>query len=324
VKLLEPAALFALVAVILVAIVYVVRLPFRRRFVVTLPTTHTLAAAAPRRPGWQRHASTVLFLAAIAITVLAFARPAQEHVVPEHLASVIVALDTSNSMRATDVKPQRLEAAQQAVLRFVDEMPRSVQVGVVTFSGTAAVAVPPTSDRSRIRAAVRSVGFGEGTSLGEGIRASITALEQQAADLELTAHRRGRSAQPGPPAAVVLFSDGQQTLGANEAVAVDVARRANVPVSTIAIGTVRGVVTLGSFRVEAPVDRPSLAAVAAATHGHAFVARPGSELAAYDTIAKGLGSTTDTRDFTGWLLVVALGFGAAALVAAFVWNQRVP
>src|SRR6185436_3848160 len=118
-----------------------------------------------------------------AITVVALARPAQEHVAPQHLASVIVALDTSNSMRATDVKPQRLDAAEQAVLRFVDEVPRSVQVGLVTFSGTATVAVPPTSDRGHIRAAVRGTAFGEGTSLGEGIRASITALEQQAADL---------------------------------------------------------------------------------------------------------------------------------------------
>jgi len=139
--------------------------------------------------------------------------------------------------------------------------------------------------------------------------------------LELTARNEGSST---PPSAVVLFSDGQQTLGANEAVAVDVARRANVPVSTVAIGTVRGIVTLGSFKVPAPVDRPSLAAVAAATHGHAFVAHTGSELAVYETVAKGLGSTTDTRDYTGWLLAVALGFGAAALVAAFVWNQRVP
>jgi Ca-activated chloride channel family protein len=320
--LLEPAALLALVAVVLVATVYVVRLPFRRRYVLALPTTPMLASAAPRRPGWQRHMSTALFLVAIAITVLAFARPAQEHTVPEHLASVIVALDTSNSMRATDVKPQRLDAAQHAVLRFVDEVPRRVQIGLVTFSGTAEVAVPPTADRGRVRAAVRSIGFGEGTSLGEGIRASITALEQQAADLELTEHRGGSTA--APPSAVVLFSDGQQTLGANEAVAVDVARRADVPISTIAIGTVRGIVTLGSFKVPAPVDRPSLAAVAAATHGRAFVARDGVDLAVYETVAKGLGSTTDTRDFTSWLLVVALGFGAAALVGAFAWNQRVP
>jgi len=324
VTLLEPAALLALLVVLVVGVLYVVRLPFRRRYVVALPTTRTLAGAAPRRPGWRRHASTALFLVAIAITVLAFARPAQEHTVSAHLASVIVALDTSNSMRATDVKPQRLDAAEQAVLRFVDEVPRSVQVGLVTFSGTATVAVPPTSDRGRIRAAVRGTAFGEGTSLGEGIRASITALEQQAADLELTASRRGRASSTSPPSAVVLFSDGQQTLGANETVAVDVARRANVPVTTIAIGTARGVVTLGSFRVPAPVDRPSLAAVAGATHGHAFVARAGTPLAVYDKVAKGLGSTTETRDYTGWLLAVALGFGAVALLAAFAWNQRVP
>src|SRR5262249_48209086 len=118
VTLLEPAALLALLAVIVVAAVYVVRLPFRRRDAITLPTTAALATVAPRRPGWQRHASTVLFLAAIATTVVAFARPAQQHTEPKHLGSLIVALDTSNSMRATDVRPQRLEAAQRAALAF--------------------------------------------------------------------------------------------------------------------------------------------------------------------------------------------------------------
>jgi Ca-activated chloride channel family protein len=324
-KLVQPAALLALLAVIVIAAIYVVRLPFRRRYAVTLPTTRALATVAPRRPGWQRHASTVLFLAAIAATALAFARPAQEHTVPNHLGSVIVALDTSNSMRATDVKPQRLQAAQRAAAQFIGTVPKFVQVGLVTFSGTATVAVPPTSDRHRLRAAVESVGFGEGTSLGEGIRASITAVEQQAADLELTAHRSGRESSQPPPSAVVMFSDGQQTLGADERVAVDVARRANVAVSTVAIGTRRGTVTLGGTRIDAPVDRPSLAAVAESTHGHAYIDRPGIELGAvYEALARRLGFTSDTRDLTGWLLGVALGLGAAALVAAFVWGQRVP
>jgi len=325
VTLLEPAALLALLAVVAVAVVYVVRLPFRRRYAVTLPTTRALATVTPRRPGWQRHASTVLFLAAIATTVVAFARPAERHTEAKHLGSLIVALDTSNSMRATDVRPQRLVAAQRAAVAFVGTVPRFVHVGLVTFSGTATVAVPPTADRRVVRAAVESAGFGEGTSLGEGIRASIAAVEQQVADLELTAHRRGRASIQPPPSAVVVFSDGQQTLGANEQVAIDVARRAKVPVSTIAIGTRRGVVTIGTTRVDAPVDRRSLAAVAGATRGHAYVGRPGIELGAvYEAIAKRLGSTSDTRDLTGWLLGVALGLGAAALAAAFVWGQRVP
>ena len=324
-KLVEPAALLALLGVVVVAVVYVVRLPYRRRYAVTLPTTRALALVAPRRPGWQRHVSTALFLAAIATTAIAFARPVQEHIVPRHLGSLIVALDTSNSMRATDVKPERLDAAQRAAVQFVGTVPGFVNIGLVTFSGTATVAVAPTSDRRRLRAAVETAGFGEGTSLGEGIRASITAVEQQAADLELTAHRRGRASSPPPPSAVVMFSDGQQTLGADERVAVDVARRAKVPVSTIAIGTRHGTVTLSGTRIDAPVDRRSLAAVADATHGHAYVDRPGTEYGSvYEAFTKRLGSISDTRDLTGWLLGVALGLGVAALVAAFVWGQRVP
>jgi Ca-activated chloride channel family protein len=266
----------------------------------------------------------VLFLTAIAATVVAFARPAQQHTEGKHLGSLIVALDTSNSMRATDVRPQRLEAAQRAAVTFVGTVPRFVHVGVVTFSGTATVAVPPTSDRHRVRAALESAGFGEGTSLGEGIRASITAVEQQEADLELTAHRHGRDVHQ-PPSAVVMFSDGEQTVGADVPVAIDVARRAKVPVSTIAIGTRHGAVTIGTTRVKAPVNRRSLAAVAGATHGRAYVARAGTDLGAvYQAFSKRLGSTSDIRDLTGWLLGIALGLGAAALGAAFLWGQGVP
>ena len=324
-KLVEPLALLALLAVLVVGALYIVRLPYRRRYAVTLPTTRALATVAPRRPGWQRHASTVLFLAAIAATAVAFARPAHEHTAQLHLATVVVALDTSNSMRATDVRPQRLDAARRAAVEFVGTVPRFVHVGLVTFSGTATVTVPPTSDRHRVRLGVESAGFGEGTSLGEGIRASITAVEQQDADLELTAHQRGRASNRPPPSAVVMFSDGDQTSGADARVAIDIARRAKVPISTVAIGTRHGTVTLSGTRIDAPVDRPSLAAVATATNGHAYVDRQGTELRdVYAAFTKRLGSTPDRRDYTGWLLGLALALGAAALVAAYVWGQRVP
>jgi Ca-activated chloride channel family protein len=324
-KLLEPAALLAFVAVIAVAIVYLVRLPFRRRYVIALPTTSALAAVAPRRPGWQRHVSTLLFLAAIAVTVFAFARPHQERAVARDFASLIVALDTSNSMRATDVDPRRLDAARRGALQLVADVPRSVQVGLVTFSGTATIAVPPTSDRGAFRDGIAAVDFGEGTSLGEGIEASVTAIEQQLAELELTTSGRGRSSGSAPPAAVVMFSDGQQTIGADEAAAIEVARQADVAVSTVAVGTRDGAVAFDDVRVAAPVNRRSLAVLADATKGRVFVARPGTEFdSVYDAMARRLGTTDDSRDFTGWLLAVAVGLGAAALAAAFAWGPRVP
>jgi Ca-activated chloride channel family protein len=325
VKLLEPVALVALVAVVAIAVVYVVRLPFRRRYVITLPTTGTAAAVAPRRPGWRRHVSTVLFLATLVAVVVAFARPARDHRVPRKLISVIVVLDTSNSMRATDVKPQRLVAASRAALQFADRVPRSVRVGLVTFAGTATIAVSPTSDRDELRVAIDNVEFADGTSLGDGILAALTAVDEQLADLELTEGRRDAGSNRSSRSAVVLLSDGQETLGTVGQMAVDAARRAKIPVSTIAYGTKGGVVTLGSARVPAPVDRTSLAAVAADTRGEAFVARPSTELdEVYDDVAEGLGTTTDTRDLTPWALGIALVLGTAALFTAFTWGQRVP
>ena len=324
-KLLEPVALLALVAVVAIAVVYVVRLPFRRRYVVTLPTTGAVAAVTPRRPGWLRHLSTLLFLATLAAVVVAFARPARDHRVPRRLVSVIVVLDTSNSMRATDVEPQRLVAATRAALQFADLVPRSVRIGLVTFAGTATVAVPPTADRDEYRAAVQSVEFADGTSLGDGILAALSAVEDQLADLELTERPRSRAPGRSSRSAVVLLSDGQETLGTAGQIALDAARRARVPVSTIAYGTPTGMVTLSAVRVAAPVDRESLAAVADATRGEAFVARPGIELdAVYDDVAANLGTTKETGDLTPWFLGIALLLGVAALLAAFAWGQRLP
>ena len=323
-KLLEPAALFALVAVAAIAVGYVVRLPFRRRYVIALPTTAAVAAIAPRRPGWRRHASTVLFLATLAAVVVAFARPARDDRVPRRLVSVIVALDTSNSMRATDVAPQRLIAARRGALRFADDVPRSVRIGLVTFAGTATVAVPPTSDRDEFRAAIQNVEFADGTSLGDGILAALTAVEEQLADLEITEEPHGRGPR-STRSAVVLLSDGQETLGTAGQIALDAARRAKVPVSTIAYGTPQGAVTLGGARLLAPVNRTSLADVATATRGEAFVARAGTDLdSIYDDVVTGLGTTKETRDLTPWILGIALVLGMAALLAAFAWGQRVP
>jgi Ca-activated chloride channel family protein len=325
VKLLEPAALFAFVAVAGIAAFYVVRLPFRRRYVITLPTTAAVASVAPRRPGWQRHLSTVLFLATLTAVVIAFARPARVHRVPRELVSVIIALDTSNSMRATDVAPQRLIAARRGALHFADDVPRGVRIGLVTFAGTADVALPPTSDRDEFRDAIENVEFADGTSLGGGILAALTAVEQQLADLELTDASRDRAPHRTYRSAVVLLSDGQETLGVAGAVALDAARRAKVPVTTIAYGTPGGAVVLDATRIAAPVDRQSLANVAAETGGEAFVARSGSEVDIfYDDVADRLGSTKETRDLTPWFLGLALVLGTGALLAAFTWGQRVP
>ena len=325
VKLLEPFALLALVAVAAIAVAYVVRLPFRRRYVIALPTTAAVAAdravstgvaaprlhgVVPRDPRGRRG------------RVCSTARAT--HRVPRRLVSVIVVLDTSNSMRATDVTPQRLVAAERGALQFADDVPRGVRIGLVTFAGTASVAVAPTSDRDEFRTAIQNVEFADGTSLGDGILAALTAVEEQLADLELTEEPRG----PGPRSsrsAVVLLSDGQETLGTAGQIALDAARRAKVPVSTIAYGTPQGAVTLGGARLMAPVNRSSLADVAAATRGEAFVARPGTDLdSVYDDVVTGLGTTKETRDLTPWILGVALVLGMAALLAAFAWGQRVP
>jgi Ca-activated chloride channel homolog len=155
--------------------------------------------------------------------------------------------------------------------------------------------------------------------------AALNAAEEQLADLELTEEPSDRGRKASSRSAVVMLSDGQETIEPVGRIALDAARRAKVPVSTIAYGTPDGVVTLDGIQYRAPVNRPSLADVATATRGEAFVAGPRTELdAVYDDVVTGLGTAKATRDLTPWMLGIALVLGTAALLAAFAWGQRVP
>jgi Ca-activated chloride channel family protein len=241
----------------------------------------------------------------------AFAEPRAEVSVPRERATVVVALDVSLSMAATDVEPDRLTAAQAAAQQFVEGLPSTFEVGLVTFSGTASVAVAPTSDRSAVTAALDDLAMGNGTAIGEAVASSLTAVAG------------ARSGVEAVPAHVVLLSDGANTAGRPVGTAVQDAVRAGLPVSTIAYGTSEGEVQLDRQRIRVPVDAPALAELAADTGGTAYEAASGDELEdVYADIGSTVGTTTESREVSAAVAGIALLSAVGAGAAALAWSPR--
>jgi Ca-activated chloride channel homolog len=222
----------------------------------------------------------------------------------------MVAVDVSPSMMATDVPPSRLAAAQEAMARFAELLPDQIELGLVSFAGTAVVAVPPTSDHELVRRALEELRFRSQTAVGEAIHASLDAL---GAD-------RGAG-----ESGVVVLSDGATTTGRPDDAAAQRARIAGVPVSTIAFGTPGGTVMLGGETLSVPPDGPALRAIADATGGRFFAAASGAELAeVYRTIGRSVTTTEELQDLTVWFIGAAFVALLLALALALAWFARLP
>ena len=273
-----------------------------------------LRSVAPRFPGWRRHVSAGLLLFSLLLLTVAFARPQAEVEVARERATVVIAIDTSLSMEATDVDPDRITAARVSASRFIDDLPPALDVGLVSFSGEAGVVVPTTQDHAAVTAAVQTLELGPSTAIGEAVFASLAAA---------------RSVQPpdGPPtpARIVLLSDGTNTVGREVSAAASAAIDAGVPVSTIAYGTPEGVVEVQGQLVPVPVDVQALADLADATGGRAYTAESADELTeVYEDIGATVGTTTELQEVTARVTGLGLLAAFAAAVAALVWSARLP
>ena len=309
-KFASPGRLWLLLAVAALVVAHVVLQRRRSRYAVRLPGLALLASVAPRL-GWRRHAAAAALVLAMTGATAAFAEPRAEVEVPRERATVVVALDVSLSMAATDVDPDRFTAAKAAAVEFVDGLPDRFDVGLVAFSGSASIAVAPTQDHAEVTAAIDGLELGNGTAIGEAVASSLTAVAGARTDVE------------DVPAHVVLLSDGASTVGRSVGAAAEDAVAAGVPVSTIAYGPQEGEVEVERRRIRVPVDARALAELAADTGGAAYEAASGDELQdVYDDVATTVGTTTESREVSagvaGLALLSAVGAGAAALA----WSPR--
>jgi Ca-activated chloride channel homolog len=308
----EPSRLWLLVGVVVLAGLHVWRQRRRSRYAVRFPELDLLLSVVPRRSRWLRHLPAALLLLALAGTTAAYAEPTAEVSVPRERATVVVTLDVSASMMATDVSPDRITAAKEAARAFVDRLPDTFDVGLVSFSGSASIVVPPTTDHTAVQGAIDALQLGPSTAIGEAVLASLQAVQS----VEATGSTRA-------PARIVLLSDGANTAGRPIATAVEQATAAGVPVSTIAYGTQDGVVVVQGQVIPVPVDGPALEALAERTGGQAYSAESGEELSGvYADIGAQVGTTTERRDVSATVAGLALAAALAACAASVVWTPR--
>jgi Ca-activated chloride channel family protein len=315
----SPVRLWLLIGVALLAAGYVIMQRRRSRYAVRFTNLRLLDRVAPKRPGWRRHVPASLFLAMMALLVVGFARPTDDVKVPRERATVIVAVDVSMSMLATDVSPDRLGAAKEAALEFVDGLPEEFNVGLVAFAGNASVYVAPTTDRTALEAGIDRLDEGgtgrQGTAIGDAMTTALQSI--QTLDAE--------AAEDTPPARVVLLSDGANTAGRDPEDASADLMAAGVPVDTIAFGTASGVIQGGGRSLQVPVDGETLQAVALQTGGGYHEAGSSDELrAVYEDIGSSVGFTTERQDVSARFIGLGLILALLAAAASMFWFARIP
>ena len=296
----------------------------RHRRIMRFTNLALLTQVAPKRQSWLRHVPSLVLVVALLLLTVALAGPTAEQRVPRNRATVMLVIDVSLSMEATDVKPSRLKAAKDAAKDFATGLTPGINLGLISFAGTASVMVSPTTDRNSVATAIDNLRLAESTATGEAIFAALQSIEGFAQVVG--------GADGAPPARVVLMSDGKQTIPTDDGedprgafTAARAAKDAKIPVSTISYGTTEGVVTIDGKPQAVPVDDASMKEIADLSGGEFYKAASADELhRVYDTLGEQIGYETKDADASKpWLMLGTI----AALVAAggaLLISQRLP
>jgi Ca-activated chloride channel family protein len=297
-----------------------------------------LKEALGQSRAWRRHLPPALLAVALAAMITAIARPAAVITLPTSHETVILAIDVSGSMRANDVEPTRIEAAQAAARAFVDEQPRSTRIGIVAFAGSAALVQPPTSNRRDVIAAIDQLQLQHATAVGSGLLVSLKAIFPQS-DFEVAEPRMrnaaaGASAEPGfkpvPPgsyaaAAIVLLTDGQTTAGPDPVDAARLAAERGVRVFTVGVGTEHGQILTGegwSMRVR--LDEEPLKAIADLTRAEYFYAGTATDLKkVYQSLRSKLVMEKKETEITALFSAIAAAIVLLSATLSLLWFNRV-
>jgi Ca-activated chloride channel homolog len=314
-----PLVLIALAAVPVLVALYIDRDRRRVASRAEFGNPDLMPNVVDREPGRLRYLPPLIMLVALVFLIVGVARPHATVSVPREEATIVLAMDVSRSMKATDVEPTRLDAARAAAKTFLDEVPEKFRVGVVSFATRAAVGVAPTEDRDLVVTALDTLAPGEGTAIGDAVALSLRVGQPQ---------KEGAEA---PPRAIVLISDGARDGGEVEpAEAAQQAKQRGVPVYTVLVGTPDGVVEeqlTGGFRriVRVPPNPETLEQVAATSGGTFFEAPDAEGLSSvYEELGSRLGTREEDREITDVFAAIA---GALLLVAgtiSAVLFKRVP
>jgi Ca-activated chloride channel homolog len=338
----QPLLLLTLLVVpaVVVALLLVERR--RARYAVRFTNLDVLAGVVAKQRPWRRYVAPVVFLLALAALCVAMARPHVSKLVLNQEATVILVVDVSGSMHATDVSPTRLGAAQHAVDVFLDHAPKQLRVGLVAFAGEPDVVTPPTTDHALVREGADTLGYLQGyggTAIGDALAAAVQLAQQAVGATKPASSGTTIAFHPGgaqSPASILILSDGAQTHGVLQpAQGAAIAKAAGIRVYSVSVGTPDGVLQRGyngsggfggySGTIPVPVDPSTLREVAAATGGKFSQARTASSLdASYASLGSRLGRKPGQAEITNELvLLAALLLIGAGLVSA-LWAPRLP
>ncbi|MEO5877899.1 MAG: VWA domain-containing protein [Streptosporangiaceae bacterium] len=311
----SPWRLLLLLALPALVLLYAVVQRRRTRHALRFTNLPVLAQVSGRSPGWRRHVCAGLFILMLGIMITGFSQPTTAVKVPRDRATIMVAIDVSLSMMATDVEPSRFEAAKASAKDFIQSLPERFNVGVISFAGVANLVSPPSADRLEAIRSVDSLVLARRTAIGEAVFASLQAIKS----FDSTA------GNDPPPAHIVLLSDGDNTYGRSLSEAVSAARGAHVPVSTIAFGTPYGTVTIEGETTQVEVNKGQLRYLASQTSGKAYEAADAGQLSeVYSNIGTSLGYRLEDKDVSSRFLGIALLLACATGALSLAWFSRLP
>ena len=316
-----PERLWLLVVAAGLAVAYVAVQRRRRHERARFANPALMPLLAPPRLGWWRHVIAVVFAAGLVLATMGAAQPTVPGEAEREQATIIVAIDASDSMKATDVDPDRITAAIDAARGFIGDLPATFHVGLITANASPRVLVAPTTDHQAVQNALAGVELSPGTALGEAIFTSLAAIPT-----DLRPDDDEDDEDKAPAAHIVLLSDGVSTTGRPDAEAVEAAVEAGIPVSTIAFGTDDPGVSVesGGQTVPVPVDETALQAIAEGTGGTFFSAGSTGELhTVYEQIDADVTVVPADRDIAEWFAAGALVLLVAAALASMLTTARV-
>ncbi|BBY47857.1 UPF0353 protein [Mycolicibacterium arabiense] len=319
----HPWYLLFLIVVAAVAGLYVVAQLARQKRMLRFANMELLESIAPKRSTRWKHLPAILLVLSMVLFTVAMAAPTNDVRIPRNRAVVMLVIDVSQSMRATDVAPNRLVAAQEAAKQFADQLTPGINLGLIAYAGTATVLVAPTTNREASKAAIDKLQLADRTATGEGIFTALQAIATVGAVIG--------GGEDAPPARVVLMSDGKETVPSNPDnpkgayTAARTAKDQGVPVSTVSFGTPYGFVEINGQRQPVPVDDEMLKKIADLSGGSAYTASSLQQLKdVFTTLQEQIGYETIKGDASvGWLRLGAFLLAFAAL-GALLLNRRLP
>ena len=319
----DPWWFLLLIVVALVAGGYLLVQRIRRKRTMRFTNLELLERVAPKREGWPRHVPAVLVIVSLLLLTIAMAGPTAQQKVPRNRATVMLVMDVSLSMKAKDVQPSRLKAAQAAARNFAEGLTPGVNLGLVSFAGTASVLVAPSTQRQGVIGAINNLRLSESTATGEGIFAAMRSIKAFSS--------RVSGAKGPPPSRIVLMTDGKQTVPDDEwdprgaFTAAQQAKDRGIPVSAISFGTSHGFVEIDGERIPVDVDDQAMRTIAQISGGQFYKAATAGELKqVYADLGEQIGYETKRADASkAWVGLATLVLLAGA-ASSLVLGQRLP